>query len=89
MNVGNGTFQVDLSFDDDSAFDANFSNGTETFETDMGEVTQVVTGDHRKLTYRDAADQHPIMAITNLAPELETRPSTAMSNQDIQNILGG
>ena len=50
-------------------------------------ITEIKTDDHRKLTHRDAADQHPISAITDLEAELNVRPSSALTNQDIQNIL--
>lgn len=52
-----------------------------------GTLSRVVT-DHGSLTGRDAPEQHPIEAITNLEPELNWRPSTALSNADIQAILG-
>ena len=53
----------------------------------MTQIVKVTISDHRELTHRDADEQHPINAITNLAPELTARPSTALSNTDIQNIL--
>lgn len=43
--------------------------------------------DHTVLTGRDAENQHPIEAITNLEPELDFRPSSALTNEDIQLIL--
>lgn len=67
---------TDLTFDED-----------QTFDTTMNEVVEVFSSDHTKLLNRDVPDQHPINAITNLDPELSARPSTAMSNQDILNIL--
>ena len=70
------TWKTALTFDED-----------QTFETTMDEVVTVVTSDHRELTHRDAEEQHPISSITYLTPELSVRPSQAMSNQDIQNIL--
>ena len=45
------------------------------------------TDDHRLLLHRDAADQHPVGAITNLSGELAARPDTALSNLEIQGIL--
>ena len=45
------------------------------------------TYSHPKLTGRDAADQHPIDAITSLEAELAYRPNEAMSNLQIQAIL--
>ena len=44
--------------------------------------------DHRELTNRDASDQHPIGAITDLEAELAARPTAILSNMDIQRILG-
>lgn len=55
-----------------------------------GQMTGVlsrVTTDHTVLTGRDADDQHPIKAITNLEPELDFRPNSALTNEDILNIL--
>ncbi len=46
-----------------------------------------VIKDHRMLEHRDALDQHPIGAVTNLEPELSQRPSMAITNTEIQNIL--
>lgn len=71
---------------DNATFKMTFSVD-ETFQTKMTQIVEVVTSDHRQLNHRDAVDQHPITSITNLIPELGVRPSTAMSNQDIQNIL--
>ena len=65
-----------LEFDDDAQFDTEFDD-----------YIEVVTSDHRDLTHRDAENQHPIGAIENLIPELGVRPSAALSNQDIQDIL--
>ena len=41
------------------------------------------TSDHRKLAHRDAADQHPIGAITGLESELPD----ALTNIDIESIV--
>lgn len=76
----------DMTFAADAAFNTSFS-ADETFTTEMTEVVTVTTSDHRELTHRDAEEQHPISSITYLTPELNVRPSTAMSNTDIQNIL--
>lgn len=75
-----------MAFTESEAFNMTFK-AEETFATEMTEVVQVTTSDHRELTHRDAAEQHPIESITNLTPELSVRPSTALSNLDIQNIL--
>lgn len=62
------------------------SNQTEQLIGRISTRGGVIT-DHRLLEYRDASDQHPIESITNLEPELNWRPSTALSNSDIQSIL--
>lgn len=82
----NASWTTNLTFTDSETFNTTFQT-TETFNTTMDEVVQVTTSDHRKLTHRDAEAQHPIESITNLTPELSVRPSTALSNLDIQNIL--
>lgn len=77
---------TNLTFNEDATFNTEFE-AAETFNTTMDQVVEVVTSDHRQLNYRDADDQHPISAITDLSPELGVRPSTSLSNMDIQNIL--
>lgn len=63
----------------------------QTFETTMEEVVEVVTSDHTKLINRDAAEQHPINAITNLNTELDNRvvDGNALTNQEIEQIIIG
>lgn len=46
------------------------------------------TDDHRMLSHRDAADQHPIGAITDLAEALESIP-TPMTAEQLRKILNG
>lgn len=82
------------------------SNERYTFHTEMQEVIEVEvekevlvgTTDHTQLTNRDAADQHPISAVTNLETQLSKMnqelsqkmgAQSAMSNMDIYNIIGG
>ena len=79
-------FTMDLDFDEGAEFDMGFQEA-EMFDMEMQEIIRVVTSDHRELLHRDAQKQHPIEAIDNLMPELEQRPSQALSNQDIQDIL--
>ena len=69
-----------LTFDED-----------QTFETTMEQVVEVVTSDHTKLTNRDAPEQHPISAITNLDTELDNRvvDGNALTNQEIEQIIIG
>lgn len=88
MTDQSGTFMVNLTFDDSATFNAEFDD-SETFETKMTEVVTVSNSDHTQLINRDKPNQHPIQAITDLATELESRPDGALSNIDIQNILGG
>lgn len=47
------------------------------------------TADHRVLRYRDAADQHPIGAITGLASEIARIPTPveSISNAELEEIL--
>lgn len=87
MTPDKAVWTTALSFDDAEAFETSFE-GAETFNTTMDQVVEVTTSDHRKLTHRDAAEQHPIGAITALEPELGVRPSSALTNSEIQDILG-
>lgn len=75
-----GDWTTTLTFDEDQIFD-----------TTMDEVTEVVTSDHTKLINRDAAEQHPITAITNLNTELENRvvDGNTLTNQEIEQIIIG
>lgn len=82
----NATWTTNLTFDENQTFQTTM-DGDQTFDTTMNEITQVFSSDHTKLLNRDAAQQHPITSITDLAPELGARPSTALSNQDILDIL--
>lgn len=70
------SFWIDLTFENDAMF-----------ETGFGEITKVVTSDHRELTHRGAPMQHPIDSITDLTDELEVRPDESLSNIDIYEIL--
>lgn len=73
---------------DSATFNMTFS-ADETFQTKMTQIVEVVTSDHRDLMHRDAADQHPIAAITNLDTQLQNRvvSGNALTNEDIENIL--
>ena len=68
---------------------ASFQEARETFDADFGDssVVHIVEKDHTKLKNRDAKDQHPIEAITNLGGELDVRSSTGISNTEIWEIL--
>lgn len=75
---------------DSATFNTTF-DADETFETSMTEVVEVVTSDHTKLINRDAAQQHPIDAITNLSTELDNRvvDGNTLTNLDIEQIIIG
>lgn len=47
------------------------------------------TNDHKDLTNRDAAEQHPIDAITNLQQELDRipEPVEAITNLELEEML--
>lgn len=71
---------TELTFDED-----------QTFDTTMTEITEVVTSDHTKLINRDAPQQHPIAAITNLNTELGNRvvAGDTLTNEEIEQIITG
>lgn len=68
----------DLSFEEEK-----------TFDIEMDSVVEVATEDHTKLKNRDAENQHPIKAITNLEETLGGKMDTIgfLSNLEIQAIL--
>lgn len=43
--------------------------------------------DHRKLTHRDAENQHPISAIDNLEETLENLQDESISNTELQEFF--
>ena len=73
---------------DSATFNMTFS-ADETFQTEMTQIVEVVTSDHRDLLHRDAEDQHPIEAITNLDTQLQNRvvSGDSLTNEDIESIL--
>lgn len=75
---------------DSATFNMTFE-ADETFTTEMTQIVEVVTSDHRDLTHRDAADQHPIEAITNLETELGNRivAGNTLTNEEIEQIIIG
>ena len=82
-----GDFKAKFSSGSNSSFKASFASGNKTapvvFPATGG------TADHTKLLNRDAPNQHPIESITNLNETLSAMPAAALSNTEIQNILGG
>lgn len=87
----NAAWTTTLTFDETEAFNTAFSTDAEIFDTTMNEAVEVVTSDHTKLINRDAAQQHPISAITNLNTELENRvvEGNTLTNQEIEEIIIG
>lgn len=83
------TATFDTTFSDVEKFKTVFT-AEETFKTEMTQIVEVVTSDHRQLTHRDAESQHPISAITNLDTELQNRivAGNALTNTEIENLLG-
>lgn len=71
-------FAVDFQ-EKDSMFTAEFDSTGQAFDSDMGEIHEVVTSDHDKLRNRDAADQHPIESVTGLREALEEAASSGTS----------
>ena len=55
-----------------------------------GGISIIGESDHTKLKNRDAPDQHPMEAITNLSARLEEIDGSvgALTNSDIDAILG-
>lgn len=79
MINGNGNMSVNMA--DSANMVATMTGGGTAI---IGEV------DHTKLINRDAPDQHPIEAITNLSARLEKIDGSvgALTNSDIDAILG-
>lgn len=82
----NTEWTIDLQFEESGQFETTFEEA-ETFNTTMDRIVEIVTSDHRKLQNRDAEDQHPIGAITNLAAELQVRTDAPISNLEIWTII--
>lgn len=79
-------FDVQLNETQNISVQFNENGG---FNADLGIGSAVVVGidDHTKLRNRDAEDQHPISAITKLKATLDSRPSEALTNSDIEDLL--
>lgn len=69
-----------ISIDQESTEDENISVENEN-------VVSGMENEHDRLIHRDYEDQHPNEAITQLLQELAARPTDALTNMDIQNIL--
>lgn len=69
----------------------DISQTTDTIPVEMTTGSSGGTTDHAKLKNRDASDQHPISAITDLSITLNQKMNEGevdvMSNQDIEELL--
>lgn len=101
--------RIDVNFQELShEFAVSMESGPAEMQADMGEVQVIHDGgtlDHARLTNREAPEQHPIGAITDLRESLDglTTPDEVnkaiedslveMTNQDVlkiwNSILGG
>ena len=80
-------FHINLAFDGDSTFNTMLSDTGDDFVTDFGSTTMVSTSDHRDLSHKDAPNQHPISAITDLSDTLDTCADSELTNLEIYSIL--
>lgn len=62
-------------------------SGNASLAADLSAPQTVGMTDHRRLNFRDAPDQHPIAAITQLQSELDVRSSERITNAEIDEIL--
>lgn len=75
---------------DNMALQADLVETVQPLGETFSEVVMIpAESDHEKLKNRDAADQHPIGAITDLRRELDSKQNAAavLTNADIENIL--
>ena len=88
-SVFNGTFDeaqdVTVSFDSGGVFAATL-DASDDFGSGFGETELVHVSDHRELTHRNATEQHPISAITDLVSELADRPDAPIPDSFIDNL---
>ncbi len=70
-------------------FNMTFNENKKVFETGLAEEVVKAEKDHRELTNRDASDQHPIKAITNLQTELDSLEVKPIDNSELYEILKG
>ena len=70
--------KVDFA-ENEKTIPVGFEESGGVFEPDFGEIHEVTTNDHNKLMNKNAADQHPIEAITGLEAALTEvmKPATA------------
>jgi len=69
----------------------NFDNTPHAQIVRFNSVMRVTTNNHADLKNRDAPDQHPIRAITDLEKQLSKKIGTEdfLSNTEIEELLGG
>lgn len=84
--------KIDVTFSQTAQRIPITMRGGESADLDLGFRDMVAVpseSDHRQLQHRDAADQHPIGAISNLRGELDGKLDGAgfLSNMEIQKIL--
>ena len=83
---------IDVDFIlDEHNIDADLMEHNASIADSMGQVVVVSERDHANLKNRDAEDQHPIKAITNLSQELNNRVNidSVISALDIIKIMEG
>ena len=69
--------ELDFAVDSDDAVDISFDS-IDDISADLGNPTIIQNNDHRTLNHRDAADQHPISAITDLEDWLDNIDETTV-----------
>lgn len=82
-----GTYRA--YFSDDATFSACMDSNQIPFSARMREIVRVKENDHTKLINRDAADAHPIGAITGLTNSLNAKlpSSSVITNLEIESII--
>ena len=87
FNTSNTSFDGGMT-ESSINFDTDFSvNETEIEDSTFGQGALGSLLKHSLLQGRDNPDQHPITAVTGLEAELETRPSKALSNLELESLL--
>lgn len=85
VTIKNGKVTIDIKTDTGSSTQSTGGGSYSGGDSGGGG-----TSDHAQLINRDAEDQHPITAITNLGTELSKRVTTssALTNLEIESLLG-
>lgn len=90
MDNKNGTITIVRNLTGTLSGVSNLNGSLSTTGTVSGNVNiprEVAIKDHVRLTGRDAPDQHPIDAITDLPISLENLQTVAITNQEIEDLL--